>query len=572
MTVVMDSREQQLAAPKRTEFLPPHLMVRRKPVLRLAQQPIEQEPERNDFYLRQSRQLTERNPNSPAAWARLAQAELISGDRDAAIGSALTALKKMDDADGGPALAAAIVLVACERAEQAEAALQRLEGVQGIRSLAPLRTFRAALAAQRRDYEQALRLVTGIESPESWSLQGWIKLEQHDYPAAINFYRRALYKGRADPEVLTNIGYAHAALGQRERAIRDTRYALSLRPANRSRVGLNLVAYYAAEGAIEDAMKVLRSLQEEAPRDLDLWFVQAHLHLSHGNAEDADRTLRRIRTSLWAHLSISQQAELTANVAFVRWRLGKRSKREAAEEILQELNRVEFSTPRLAEMLPPLLDRFSDAKTLREVVVSTSQANPDYPLPYLDVHLAVLEHRFDDATAKSVAWAKVEPMNSTAALAATYLLGDVAGDAKAASELGLSSLRKMPAADALANNVAYALAFADRAQEAESLVPEDGSPQCAATSGLVALRLGKNQHAIKSYRAAFERARKNPDSDLEALVALHAKMALHLFGADLTEDELGIPDVQFSKEWADQPRFEITLRMLKRLGVEVPAP
>jgi len=435
----------------------------------------------------------------------------------------------------------------------------------------PLRTFRATLAAQRQDYEQALALVRGIKSAESWSLQGWIKLEQNDYPAAIKFYRRALHEGKADPEVLTNIGYAHAALGQRERAIRDTQYALTLGPANKSRVGLNLVAYYAAEGAIGSAMKVIRSLQEEAPRDLDLWFAQAHLWLSQGNAQEADRTLRRIRTSLWAHLSLSQQAELTANLSFVRWRLGKRSKREAAEEILQELRRVEFSTPRLAEMLPPLLDRFSDAKALREVVVSTSQANPDYPLHYLDVHLAVLERRFYDATAKAVAWAQVEPMNSTAALAATYLLTDVAADAEAASKIGMSSLRRMPAADALANNVAYALVFAGRAKDAERLVPEDGSPQCAATSGLVALRLGKSQHAIESYRAAFERARQDPDPDLEALVALHAKMALRCFGADLSEDELGIPDVQFSEEWADQPRFEITLRMLERLGVEAPA-
>lgn len=565
----MDSQEEQLAAPKRMEALRPSLMVQREPIVRLAQ-PLEQEAGPDDFHLRQARQLTERNPTSPAAWARLAQAELISGNCDAAIGAALASLKSMETADGGAALAAAVVLVACDRAEAAENALQSVDVAQQDRSLSSVRTFRATLAAQRGDYKQALRLAAGIDTPESWSLQGWIKLRGRDYPAAIKCYRRALRAGNPDPEVLTNIGYAHAALGQRERAIRDTRYALSLRPANRSRVGLNLVTYYATEGDYDDALKVIRSLQEEAPRNLDLWFAQAHLHLSFGDPEAAQRTLRRIRTGLWAHLSVPQQAELTANLAFVGWRLGKQTQKEAAREILGVLKQVDFSTPRLAEMLPPLLDRFSDAKALRETLVRVRQANPDSPTHYLDVHLAVLERRFDDATSTSVAWVKAEPLSSAAAVAATYLLTNVAGAPDAAVDIGLASLRRMPAADMLANNVAYALALAGRADEAVSLVPEDHSAQCAATSGLIALCLGDHERAISSYRAAFDRARKTGDPCLEALVVLHAKMAVHRFGGGLAEVDLGLPELVFSGEWYDQPRFEISVRMLKRLGVESP--
>jgi hypothetical protein len=125
----------------------------------------------------------------------------------------------------------------------------------------------------------------------------------------------------------------------------------------------------------------------------------------------------------------------------------------------------------------------------------------------------------------------------------------------------------MPAAQSLSNNVAYALALDGRADETERFVPEDGSPQCAATAGLIALCRGDHDRAIKSYQAAFDRARETPDPDLEGLVTLHAKMALYCFGGGLTEKELGLPDVIASEEWADQPRFEITFRMLKRFGI-----
>lgn len=571
MALVMDRGERQIAAPKQLEFLPPHLMGPRDPIMRLARA-SDEDPQGDDFHVLQARRLTERNPTSAAAWARLAQAELGADNLQSAAGAASSALEKMNPVDGAAALAAAIVLVACGRTEEAERALRDLEANGHAQSFGGLRTFRATLAAQRGDCDQALRLVSGLDTPESWSLQGWINLQQRDYANAIRSYRRALKEGRADPEILTNIGYAHAALGQRDRAIRDTQYALSLRPANQSRVGLNLVAYYCADGRFDDAIKVLRTLQEQSPHDLDLWFAEAGVKVSMGIPREAHRTLRRIRTSLWAHLSEMQQAELTSNLAFVGWLIGKHSKKDAASEVLRELRRVDYSAPRLTEMLPPLLDRFSDAKTLREVLVSTMQANPGVRLPFLDVNLAVLERRFDDATTLSVEWVDDEPLNPAPALAATFLLVDVACDPYAASELGLKALRRIPAANALANNVAYALALANRAEEAKSIVPEDQTPQCTATRGLIALCLGDREEALVQYRHALSLAAEANDPDLVALVALNVMIGLQRFGGDLSAEEVALPTVRFSDTWTDQPRFEIIVKKMERLGVQAPQP
>jgi tetratricopeptide (TPR) repeat protein len=570
MTVVMDSKEQRLAAPRNLEFLPPSLIGRGEPVLRLADlTSAEQEPD--DLHLNQARELAERHPSSPTAWARLAQAELVAGHREAASRAALSAIKRMEAIDRGAALAAAVVLVACDRRAEAEGALQQLsEAGAGERRGQgdSLLLLRAGLAVERGDHRTALALTSSIKSSEAEALRGWISLQNREYPRAIHYYRRAIRRGGPDPSILTNIGYAHAALGQRERAIKDTKYALSLNPGQRSRIGLNLVAYLMSEGKFEESVRLLRGLQEESPRELDLWFAEAHLWLAIGEAGNAQRVLRRVRTTDWAHLDELQQAEISANLAFVAWRLDRRSKQEAAGEIIAELSRIDFASARVAGMLPALLDRFSDAEQLNKVLARTHQANPEDPLFYLEVHAAVLGRCYGEAVKRSIAWTQTEPLNPLAAIAATYLLTDVSGDPEGAIEIGLPATRRMPASRPLANNVAYALAIAGRAEEASRLLPKDPTPQLTTTRALVALRLGDEDGAIDLYRQAHQLASASGDGELASLVALHAEMAIRCFGRPGLASELGLPAPTLTEDSSDQPRFEITLRMLKRLGVE----
>jgi tetratricopeptide (TPR) repeat protein len=566
VTVVLDNRN-QLAGPRGLEFLPPPVLGSpREPIMRLAAPAETEIEEQTDFHLAQARELVERHSSSPAAWARLAQAELISGTPEAAIGAAQAALKHMPEPDGGPALAASIVLAACGKAEEAEAGLRRLDVSQG-----PLVTFRAALAAERGDFDEALQLISRESSYEAHTLRAWIRLEQENYPEAIRWYRQALRIGGPSPAVLTNIGYAHAVLGQRERAVRDTQQALSLNPSERSRVGLNLFTYYLDGGESDRALKLVRALEEEAPRDIDLRFAEAHLHLSEGRLKDARRALRRARTSLWAHLSEQEQAELVANVAFVDWRTEKRTKAEAIEQILDELKRIDYASVRIVEMLPTLLDRFSEAELFKRLLARTHQAHAEDPLYSLEMHAAVLEHRFEDATEISIAWAKSAPLTPAAASAATYLLTDAVGDPARAVEIGLPAARRMPGARALNNNVAYALALLGNPSQGRRLVPDDTLPQTTATRALIALRLGAEDEAVDLYQQAFSRAKRSGDSDLPALVSMYAETAIQLFAKRVQTEDLKFPKLQTSEGWADQPRFEIAFRILDRAGVENPA-
>jgi tetratricopeptide (TPR) repeat protein len=222
-------------------------------------------------------------------------------------------------------------------------------------------------------------------------------------------------------------------------------------------------------------------------------------------------------------------------------------------------------------MLPSLMNRFSNAKALKGILAKTHQTT-EAPLYYLEMHAAVLERRFEEAVEISLAWVRCEPLNSSAATSATYLLTDIAGDVAKAIEIGLPALRKMPAVMPLANNVAYALALAGRPQEARRLVPDSPTAQTTATRALIELRLGKSDAALGLYREAFERASKSGDPDLSALVALHARRALRCFGEGVDEEELSLPEGEPKPDWAEQPRFAIAARMLARHGVELKFP
>ncbi len=572
MTLVLENR-QQLAAPQRLDAMPPGRLL--PTIERVMETLVEDAPPERALRLAtpalppspvlQSRALVERNPRSSTALARLAQAELVADHLDDAQRSARAALEQTYKyPDAAAALAAAVVLISCGESAEAEQALARL----GPES-SGLVLF-AGLAAERGDFDSAEERLRSEDSVDACNLRGWIALQRQDFAQAIHYFRRATRESGPTPASLTNLGLAHAALGQRRRAIKETRQALALAPSRRTRVGINLAWYYLFGGDIPEALNVLRGLQRTAPTDVEPVFAEARVQLSVGDRDGALRILRRARTRLWAHMTPVQQAELIANLAFVQWHRKEISAQEVIALVTTELRRVDYASLRIANMLPPLTRRFSDLERFSSVLAHVGRAHYGDPLYSLEVHHSLLERRFEDAMQAAVRWAEDTIFDAEAATTCTSLLCDVGGQYEAAAELGKAALDRMPSAFLLRNNVAYALALSGRAAEArEYLDPSIGNAPHIATDGLVALRSGDIEQAQACYQGAMRVASEHGDDDLAALVLLHAHVAFTQF-APAAQPIGSMSDIELSEGWRDDVRFAVALHMLERLDIDPP--
>jgi tetratricopeptide (TPR) repeat protein len=569
MTVMAEAPPQQLAAPRRLRPLRPALFPvelengaadRLDPLLgrRLGAD----EPPREVV---RARELAHRHPTSAAAWARLAQAELVEHRLDEAVQAARAALAApASGEDEAAQLAAALSLAACEESDDAEAALTRIGWSDG-----PTAVVAAGLAAQRGAFDEARRRLENQRSGSAWNLRGWIALHQRDYRTAVKAYRHAIRATGPTPESLTNMGLAHAALGRLDRAIRETYQALALHPSRIERVLFNLATYLISVGEGDAAVAVIEPLVKSAS-SAEAAFVQARLYLGLGDPRSALRVLRRTRTQMWADLDSETAAELSANLAFVRGRLGELSAAQVTRELISELQRTEYRSLRIAALLPYVLTGFSDGDRLRATVARVREEHPEEPLYELETHLAVLEKRFDVATTLAIEWTDSAFFDPEPATIATYLLCNIQQDYERAIAIGTATLSRMPAAPRLAHNVAYALALAGETAEARRhLIPDEDEVHVIATRGLILIREGDPEGGVGEYQRALEVALQSSDAILPLLVDLHARFAFARFGeADDVEWEGA--DLEPRSEWADDPAVAVAIEMLRRTGVGLP--
>jgi tetratricopeptide (TPR) repeat protein len=473
----------RLAAPLRVATMPPSSLIAEQ----LAFIPeLHEEPSAPEFLLA-ARVFAERNEGSPAAAVRLAQAEQAAGDDEAAVRAATKALKLIRrEPDSSLAFALVQLLIGCNRIDLAARAIEDVPS-SDVRAV-----LAARIAIEHGELEQALALLEPVETLEALSARGWVLLELRRYAEAVRAFRRALSIGRANPTLLTNLGYAHAALGARERAIKETKQAHVLTPASEL-IGFNLVSYYLADGRSAEALSELARLREFHPTRLRFDLAEADIHLRHDDVARAYAILRRARTSqLWAMAEPAELAELTANLAFVEWRLGELGRKEARAIVVDELARTGFAHLPITGLLPPLLRMREDAEELEWVVGKVEAANPNEELHQLRTHLALLRCDFAEAVERAVAWAEDQIFNAHAAAAAVHLLTDVSGEYDRAIDIGLKALRVAGSPGSLVNNVAYALALAGRVDEARDLLPDDTgeSVHLTATKALVDILSG----------------------------------------------------------------------------------
>ena len=517
-------------------------------------------------FVEAARELEAATPDSPAAVARLAQAELAAGNTDNARAVAdRGATLALDAGDSAVGIAIVQVLAALGATREASDLLWKLpEG--GGRSL-----LAARLAVQERDYVTAMECLKTSDSSEAHAALAWLAIQRKDYPAAISELRTALKLGVPAANILINLGYAYAALGMLERAVKTTLEARYLEPTNRH-VSLNLATYLRALGRDEEEAAVIRELRDLYPEDVQFVFVEADFRLWQNDAAGALKTLTRARTSeLWTKADLLSRAELEANLALLRWRVGKVSRSDAFEEVTRQLERTEFESIEIGRMLANLAHHPSDADVLDAALAALGERHPDVVLDEIVVQRHLLRLEFEEATSAAVRWANEEIFDASAAATAVYLLVDVSGDFQHALKIGRVALRRAPRSRQLVNNVAYALALAGELREARDLLGPGrrDDVHVTATRALVSMLEGEIEEGNAGYERARELALQEGNEELAALVEYHRVV----YEAKALRQQSDTPNRRLvlvvPGDWENSPQLALLIMIARREGFDI---
>jgi len=525
-------------------------------------------------YLATARAHAEMASESPTALARLAQAELSAGDSDAALSAATAVLDlPLDKTDPAAEFAAVQVLRAGGAAQKAQQHLRDADTTDEIG-----RSFRARLAVECGDPDKARLLVEDVATFDGLFLGGWLAIQSADYPRAIALFRHATRIAGPTPDVLTNAGYAYAALGHLKHAIHSTRQAQGLAPHERM-IAFNLVSFYLADGEYAKATHALEPLKRVYPDDVEIALVLAHIALRENDRKRAHKILQTARTSKsWATAPLIRRAELDANLALLRWFIGRHSFDAARKIVLAELARTEYESLPIASLLPVLLPTFSDRKQLETLLGHLEAKHEPKALLFLSVHDALLRRDAESAVALAIEWAESEPFNPVAAGSAMQLLGDVAGDREGAIALGRDAISRAPGDPLLLNNLAYVLALSGNTREARSVIGRvkmpDVSPSVIATRGFIDLLSNHVGAGIDGYKRAGTVAVAQGRERVAKLAALNLDVALRSVDPAILEAN-GIelePQVVIPSSLRDDPGAWVLAIRAARDGIPVQKP
>jgi Flp pilus assembly protein TadD len=494
----------------------------------------------------QARRVAEANPNLPAALARLASAELAAGNPDEARAVARSAVRsallvdarsadgkgqKPSSASDLPALLVAVdILIALGHTGEAEAALGSLpaERLRGI-------TLYAELAAQRGDFDVALARLADSTGGLARALRGWLFIRTGKFPNAVRELRAASV-ATPSPSTLINLGYAYAALGSPRKAIRATEIAAGLGDGEFGMVAaFNLVAYFVAGGELHSARLVLDRLERRHPHMLRINLARAFVLGREGDLRGSLRELWRARSSRGYWSETDDRVEIEADVAYLEFRIGKRSRADALKIVHEQLVKTSHRSLGVANLIASLTWNRSDAKLFEAIYDSLRRVYAADDLLNLKAHLCLLTGDYRRAAELSVEWAERRPFDESALVNAVYLLADGAYDFTRATEIGLIGLRRFPGSVLLANNVAYAFAMAGDIQKAKKYLPrEDTLSLVRATRGLIRIMTGQPEIGLRSYDEAAEMASDVGDDRLaKAILYRQRLLEAAVSGAEL---------------------------------------
>ncbi|QHT54646.1 hypothetical protein GXP71_00045 [Cellulomonas sp. H30R-01] len=540
----------------------------RAPKEREAQQYVD---DARNGRLEQAEALARANPDSPIAFARLAQVLHGIGDVDAAVVAARRAMSVSRGGERGPAEAMALFVVA--RTLVGAGALEEAEAVLAeIRQPGPWALLSAAIAKSRGDVPAALARLGADDSADAAAFRGYLRLETREPQRALAELRRARKVGGDSPSLLLNLAYAYAWVGSNTKAIRAAHHAARLAPFSMA-ASFNLASYLRAAGRDREAIEELHRLRREIGEGQPLVAeALAEAYCSIGRDRDALRELRRAEHHHSLAPDAPDLAELRANVALLQWRLGEKSKDALVAAIRQQ---IEVAGPQvsLVTMLADVAGTPEGVRLARQYYEQLAvEADRDELVPLL-IRLRISEGQLESAARLAIEFAMANPLDTAAVRSAVVLQGQILGEYSAAADFGLSALRRAPGDVMLLNNVAFCLILAGRLGEAVTLLSgvraED--PYLFATRGMAAFAQRELEEGLRWYDDAAAAARKVivAEGELESFLRLLRANEL------VAMQELNLVSPRFLEEfgqlvgepldWPEDPSFLILRKRLERL-------
>jgi tetratricopeptide (TPR) repeat protein len=526
-------------------------------------------------------QRVARSAPSSTTFASLAQSHAVLGHATEALTAARTALdlglvqgQRQGDgelriADASSSRIAAEIMLRFGAAEDAFWALKKVHVPHSL-----LLTF-AALASELGHYDEAIEALDSEHDALVESFRGFVLALKGDYQKAIHHLRNALRDQPNDADAAMNLAVSLWALGSRRKAVATALRATRTAPGRKdvSLLYLALVLEIGDLRRLDEEVKAL--IARNVVPDARFLIIQARAYIAKNESARAIPLLERAIGAANVENDVVLRVEVAANLAVLRFRLGRRN----YDETMRVLNALLRDSPdheAVALCLAQVASRSRDASALRRAVEAVESHTSPARRAYLHHQLAWLEG--DNATAGTFAaeWFDLEPHNAVAAASAIVALGIGLERWQEAVKVAEFAMTEFSDDLTIVNNAAYALAMAGRASEAIRLLEPwaDTNFVPRATLGLAHLANGDIDRGMRLYRQAADEAEKG-HAAWRSLMTTYQALIVRQLGIHKSErpeviSALALSPYPLPTDWKDRPDFVRLYNLCVKLGYDWP--
>ena len=267
---------------------------------------------------------------------------------------------------------------------------------------------------------KALELLADSDGHAASALEGALLVQMGRYHGAIRVLRAALSDVPDAPDTLCNLGYAYAATGSIRKAVRATKAAAALAPADRT-AGLNLAAILLSQERAAEAIAIIDRLADRHPDDIRLEIAAAAALCVSGNTAAALRRLRRAKATQAARgATPAQREELDLDILLLD--APAKTPSDAFTAAAEALERCEYRSNRIARVLASAAQSIADLPTLEAAYDELRKHQDCTTLLAVESRVAFLRFEFERSLDAAVKWVHQEPFSADAHIAASYLL------------------------------------------------------------------------------------------------------------------------------------------------------